>query len=58
MKNRTKDAESMVEFQEAPMPEFKKDLVIVKTLVYQVSTGTELTMLGLMLNPVHHGLTI
>lgn len=36
---------SQVELQEVPMPEPKKNEVLIKTIVSQISTGTELTML-------------
>ena len=42
---------SQVALEEAPMPEVKKDQVLVKTLVTQISTGTELTMLEANVEP-------
>ena len=42
---------SQVELQECPIPELEKDLVLVKTLVSQISTGTELTMLEANVEP-------
>lgn len=38
-------AKSKVELQEASIPEVKKGEVLIKTVVSQISTGTELTML-------------
>ena len=44
-------AQSKVELQEAEIPEPKENEVLIKTLVSQISTGTELTMLEANVEP-------
>ena len=42
---------SCAEITEVPMPEVKSNQVLLKTLVSQISTGTELTMLEANVEP-------